>query len=193
MMTRIILLLLCIIVSTDPVVAQQENAQKKYWDYVKDRQLSEQCDYKDVFDAILGFSQYFAYDQQREVWKECENEIVEYIVFVHLSPDYKVDSVTLEVIGPRTDVVLGAFDAVKSVLSKKLLEWPACDIPVQLPNESWTVVLPFSFYSMCPPKHLQLPRTATQDLKNAISHYAKNNLVVVYPIGISGWMALHMD
>lgn len=192
MMIKTALLLLCIIVSTGPSLAQQENPSI-FFDYIENRQASEQCDYKDVFDAILGFSQYFAYDQKKEVWKECEDEIVEYIVFVHLSPDYKVDSVNLEVISPRTDIVLGAFDTVKWVLREKLLEWPSCDIPVQLPGESWTVVLPFSFFSMSYPNHVQLPRTATQDLKNSISYYAKNNLSIVYPIGILSWMVGHTD
>lgn len=192
-MIRIILLTICTIILIEPVCAQQENAQKKYWDYIQYRRLSEQCNYNDVFNTVIGFLQNLSYDQKRAVWKECEDEIVEYIVFVHISPDYKVDSVNLEVVGPRSDVVLGTFDTIKEVLNKKLLEWPSCDIPVQLPDESWTVVLPFSFYSMGPPIHKQLPRTATQDLKNAISHYAKNHLSIVYPIGISGWMMLHAD
>lgn len=193
MMTRIILLLLCVIVLTQSAVAQQENEQQMYWDFIKDRRLSETCDYNDVFDATIGFLRPLSYDQKRELWKECEDEIVEYIVFVHLSYENKVDSVNLEVIGPKSEVVLATFETIEEMLRQKLAEWPSCDIPVRLPDESWTVVLPFSFYSMGPPNHVQLPRTATQELKNAVGQYVKNNLSVVYPIGISGWMVLHTD
>jgi len=144
-----------------------------------------------VFDATFGFSQYLEYDERKAVWKECEYEIVEYVILVHLSPDCHVDSVNLDVIGPKSEVVLNALSNVRRVLNQKILEWPSCDIPVYLPDESWTIVLPFSYYSLSAPNSVQLPRTATQDLKDAVSRSAKNNLSVVYPIGIMGWSVLH--
>lgn len=193
MVTRTIIVMLCFITLSGLGKAQQLNSTDKdwnymdYWNYMDNRRDSGLCDSEDVDDAITGFLQYLSFQERNILWEKYESIVLEYVVFVHLSPDYQVDSISIEAVGQSRDENLDWPTSIAAGLSQRLSEWPACDIPVQFPNESWTILLPYSYYTLSMPSKERHTRTSSQNLKNIISSYASNNLSVVFPICVSGW------
>ncbi len=190
MLNRIIILLGFVALSGTGD-AQKFSSPEEEWHFTNVQVESSLCGSDDVYKAITGFMQHLSYDETIALWEEYEYEILEYVVFIHLSPDYSVDSLKVEVVGLDSSEDPAWLKSLTSDLQKKILKWPACNIPIAFPDESWTVVLPYSYFSMSISREESRTRTSTQELKNIISGYAKNNLSVVFPIRVSGWAIVH--
>lgn len=190
MISRLILLLSCVIL---PGIgnSQEFSSPEEEWHFIENQVKSNLCRSDDLFGAITGFMQYLSYNEKIILWEEYEYEILEYVIFVHLSPDFGVDSLKVEVVGLNKDKRPLWLKSLTNGLQEKISKWPKCNIPVAFSDESWTVVLPYSYFSMSMSREESHNRTSTQKLKKIISSYAKNNLSVVFPIRVSGWGVVH--
>jgi|AntRauTorckE5430_2_1112549.scaffolds.fasta_scaffold05867_1 hypothetical protein len=184
--TTLAFVLFCVLVK-----AQSETLPEEKWHHDYTEIVSNLCDSTETLKTIRGFLQYLSYDEKMALWEQYKGRVLEYVLLVHLSPSYQVDSLHVIVVGQNMDEKPAWVDSLTNGMRQKLESWPECSLPIEFAHETWTVVIPYSYYSLDLNQEEVRDRVSTSALKRVVSEYAKSSLAVVFPIYVSGWSIIH--